>query len=376
MKKIILGLLVCALLLTTACATDFGLKSGSPKEDAESYLKKAMALTAKDFAVPGACETDITLDIHNVSAELADSIGDNMKLNLNVKADTEAKRFSAAASFTSDFITFSDYEVFFDPSLIALKAPDFFTAKPYLSINPETFVGDWNGSFFGELAPLPFDDEADFTEIFAEMLEEMDFDLDDMTSLIGDYESALAVYETQMLDLSNQFEDSVKYTYDGTYVTQTIQAGDTNDFISELFSNIMQDMMNSILEDAVSSAGLDMSEIFGADVGDMIRLKDDVILKYEFDEKGRVTAVSSNRFEIELNDVDDTTVLGFEINCKFSEKETSVNIAIDSEYLGLSIDIIYRGIGEVPAPAESDTKSFFDLSLTELMDMLSVFGLN
>ena len=80
------------------------------------------------------------------------------QIDLTLLADTDAGNFLVDFDITgAGPLSFKDNRIFISPDILALSAPGLFDFQRYITVNPNTFVDDWNASHFaimlGEIDP-------------------------------------------------------------------------------------------------------------------------------------------------------------------------------------------------------------------------------
>ena len=142
--------------------------------DPEKYLQASFEKSAKNIELAARHYPDFSRFAgvpveQSISLEVLD-IMDSDEL-VGASADIILKIDESAGKYLMDFsigyggLSLNNNRIFFSNDLIALSLPDLYSRHQYISIDPHTFVDDWNSSDFGYMMPLDPAGLVEFTNL-------------------------------------------------------------------------------------------------------------------------------------------------------------------------------------------------------------------
>lgn len=349
----------------TATATKAPNKS--PKTaTADEYITTAVKRTAANIAetpktlpdvkkilAGGAFEHDITIGIDSVDSDIMDYetasyfemlIGSNV--NLNTQTDIKAKKFLLSTSVSSSMINLDGYKLFISENLIGALLPDFYAEK-YISINPKTFVNDYNESWFGEDYPIT-EEDVNLPEIIKTLFGSMKIDADatvDLEKFSADFK-ALTDAQVEKMIIKDEGEDSkgnrqISYTMTSEnameYIKQSLEL--CVDVAGEALDSYAASTPDTFTTEDIVGAKAEM-DMMVSEMLDSFDVPDDIVIVCTTNDDQLVTRVKSNTFTLAFMD-------------EYSDEPTEVNVSFDIAFNGkknltddLSVEIVMEANGE------------------------------
>ena len=199
-------------------------------------------------------------------------------------------------------------KLYLSPELIALSIPDLITETDYITVNPATFVEEWEAKGLDEDMPS-MDLEEYVHTIFGK--NEVDKNDSQLTSQIADIFTDLT--QRAMFSEDGTVDDRINGTdYKMDVMTYMFSEDDVNDFYQELLSIIKENASSG--EDLVStgtSAVIGENTDYIYDALADLEVNGDVVIHYFIDQDGNIRKISADDFEITYEESD--TTFGFEI---------------------------------------------------------------
>jgi len=177
---------------------------------------------------------------HGVLSFLMDETAGNFLLNLDVGLAG---------------LSFNDNQLFISDDIVALSVPELYTRHRYLSVNPDTFIRDWNASEFGAEFPIdPFEVGAAMGLVggFADM-----FNFAAMEEFIENYMQ-------QFIDMSDRLMKSGEFLDEGEV---TITVGDITYNTAKMGYHIPEEIMNEFINEFMDIYFELLREFMGGFVG-------------------------------------------------------------------------------------------------------------
>lgn len=297
-------------------------------------------------------EQSLTIGLDSVNMEALGFMGSAIEpfigssINLNSQLDTKAKMFSLGGSVLSPMANFKDYNMFISKDMLALKLPDLYNKKEYISVNPKTFIDDYNNSELSQGYSID-ESDVDLPKVIdtafgvLEMSSASAFDFDkyqkDSNDLLTKQLENMAFKDNGKKD-GNQ---SVTYTLSPEnakqYITDQLELA--TQFYIDSFDNIAASSNGLIPYYAINDLKDQMAESNQIMI-DSINFPEAIVLDCTLNSQQVITKVKSNTFKIVMQS-------------EYDDEPAEINVSFDISFDGkdnisddVSINIIMEAEGE------------------------------
>ena len=266
-------------------------------------------------------ETDFKIGLDYIDPYYLDSTMSMLmgsSLDMGIKYDRAGKQMDALISVLTPYMNFEGNEIFISKDMIAIAIPFLFKDPQYVTLNPSTFIKDWNRSPYGMYSPM--DEDIDVPEIIAGLFS---------TGFQGSDRASMQVmgvdmskFEKDIMAISKELGESYVFSDDGevsisingqkgnyTRMSYTVPADafdqyylKTLDVYQAFLTDYMKVVSNFNMDSNYTYYGMESTITDVFDVLEQIIFEYDLTINYYLNVQNEIVRIDIPKFSFSVQD--------------------------------------------------------------------------